>query len=168
MIKHTLIATALIVGLAAPAFAADNSNHDRGRGNVHQSQQSSQQTYQRPTHTQPQYVAPQRQYQQPQRQYQQPRYQSNNGNGYAYGQQAYHPSIAPPRARYEQRPAARRGYAWQPGYYQYDNNQQYNNTQPYNWVPGQYVQQPYANAQYQPMNWQLLNGLWSLLGGNWQ
>src|SRR5665213_1251230 len=127
MIKHTLIATALIVGLAAPAFAADNSNHDRGRGNVHQSQQSSQQTYQRPTHTQPQYVAPQRQYQQP-------RYQSNNGQsnygrnnyGQSYNaQQAYQPRFAPPRVRYEQRPAARSGYAWQPGYYQYDNTQQY-------------------------------------------
>jgi len=163
MIKQTLIATALIVGLAAPAFAADNGNHDRGR-NAHQPQQQSHQTYQRPTHTQPRNVAPQRQYQTPQRQTQQARYGSNNGNGYgyAYGRQQYHPRTSPPRARYEQRGTYRAGYAWQPGYYQYDNSQQYY------WVPGQYVQQPYANAQYQPMNWQLLNGLWTLLGGNWQ
>jgi len=156
MIKQTLIATAFIAGLAAPAFAADNGHHDRGRNDAHQPQPTSHQTYQR-------------QYQQPQRQYQQPRYGSNNGNGngYAYGRQQYHPRIAPPRARYEQRGTYRRGYAWQPGYYQYDNSQQYN-SQPYNWIPGQYVQQPYANAQYQPLNWQLLNGLWTLLGGNWQ
>ena len=73
MIKHTLIATALIVGLAAPAFAADNGHHDRGN-DAHRPQPASHQTYQRPTHTQPQYVATQRRYQQP-------RYQSNNGNG---------------------------------------------------------------------------------------
>ncbi len=151
MIKQTLVATALIVGMAAPAFAADHHDRTNGRGNqTHQTQQAqTHRSYQapaRPTHTYPQPVAQRnyRQAYQPQR--------------VAY----YHPNYAPPRARYEAQPAYRRGYAWQPGYYQWNNQQQYY------WTPGQYVQQPYGYNQYQPASWQLLNGLWTLINGSWQ
>jgi hypothetical protein len=166
VIKQALIATALVASLVAPALAdnRDHQGHDRNTGN--QTRQS--QPNNRQGQTRPQYVAPQRAYQ-PQRNYTPPQrnytpqrnYGGGNYGGGNNGQYAYHPNYAPPQARYEQRGAYRPGYAWQPGYYQYNDQQQYY------WTPGQYIQQPYAGANYDPGQWQLLNGLWTWLSGQW-
>ena len=174
MIKQALIASALVASLVAPALA-DGRDHN-GHGNPANQTRQTQQTQPdvRQGHTRQQYVAPQRNYRQapqrtnyqqnyaPQRTNYQQNYapQRNYGSGYNR-QNAYHPNYAPPRARYEQSGAYREGYAWQPGNYQYNDQQQYY------WVPGQYIQQPYAGANYQPGSWQLLNGLWSWLNGQW-
>lgn len=70
-------------------------------------------------------------------------------------------SVAPPAARYEVVPAARSGYVWAPGHYEYRGNQ-------YVWTQGHWLAER-SGYDYREPRWvQRGNGEWMLVGGNWE
>jgi len=56
-------------------------------------------------------------------------------------------SIAPPAAPREAIPPPQAGYAWQPGYYQWNGTQ-------YVWTPGAYAPVPRSGATWVPGHWE--------------
>lgn len=70
-------------------------------------------------------------------------------------------SVAPPAPRYEVVPAAREGWVWAPGHYEYRGNQ-------YVWIEGSWMRER-AGYEYREPRWvQRANGEWQLVGGNWE
>jgi hypothetical protein len=67
---------------------------------------------------------------------------------------------APPAPRYEVVPAPRRGYAWTPGYWNW-------NGQRHVWQQGQWVRAR-AGQQYQRTEWYRENDGWRLRKGGWK
>ncbi len=66
---------------------------------------------------------------------------------------------APPEPRNERVPAARRGYVWAPGYWNWNNNR-------HSWVKGSWVRERHGYA-YNPHRWVESNGRWSLERSRW-
>jgi hypothetical protein len=67
---------------------------------------------------------------------------------------------APPPMRSETMPAARSGYVWVPGYYQYDNRS-------YNWVSGRFEQERPGYTYVTP-RYEQKEGRWGMYAGGWQ
>jgi len=65
---------------------------------------------------------------------------------------------APPAPREERIPAARRGYVWSPGYWNWSNNR-------HGWVKGSWVRERQGYA-YAPHRWVETNGRWNLERGH--
>lgn len=66
---------------------------------------------------------------------------------------------APPPLRVEPVPAARRGYAWVPGYWDWRGNKHI-------WVRGSWVRERHGHM-YQPNRWVERDGRWVLERGRW-
>ena len=67
--------------------------------------------------------------------------------------------IAPPAPRYEVVPAARPGFVWQPGYWDWRHNR-------HTWVRGYWVKE--RNGMYwHPTRWEQRDGRWMLERGRW-
>jgi hypothetical protein len=69
--------------------------------------------------------------------------------------------IGPPALRYEDVPAARRGYDWTPGYWAWNGNRNR-----HNWVAGSWVRSRPGYVYAQP-NWVEHNGRWQQQRGAW-
>lgn len=70
-------------------------------------------------------------------------------------------TIAPPAPRYEAVPAARPGWVWAPGHYQWRHGE-------YVWVGGNWMRER-AGYEYREPRWvQRGNGEWTMVGGNWE
>lgn len=67
--------------------------------------------------------------------------------------------VAPPAPRYEVVPAARPGYVWQPGYWDWRNNR-------HHWVKGYWVKERH-NMYWHPNRWEQHDGRWVLERGTW-
>ena len=67
---------------------------------------------------------------------------------------------APPAPRFESVPAARRGYVWAPGYWNWDNGR-------HNWLPGHW-EGARDGYQYQSGQWQRDGNGYRLRSGGWQ
>ncbi len=67
---------------------------------------------------------------------------------------------APPAPVYEAIPAARAGYSWSPGYYEFRGNQ-------YVWTSGRWIENHQGYAWQQPHWQQRGDGSWVLVGGQW-
>ena len=67
---------------------------------------------------------------------------------------------APPPARYEAAPAARRGYAWAPGYWNWNGRRHV-------WTQGHWKRSR-AGHYYQRPQWRQSNNGWHLNRGGWQ
>jgi hypothetical protein len=70
-------------------------------------------------------------------------------------------NIAPPAPRHEVVPAARAGYVWAPGHYEYRGNN-------YTWVGGQWYTARNGYEYREPRWVQRGNGEWYMAGGNWE
>jgi hypothetical protein len=66
---------------------------------------------------------------------------------------------APPALREERVPAARRGYVWTPGYWDWRGNR-------HAWVKGNWVRER-RGYSYQPHRWVERDGRWNLERGRW-
>ena len=66
---------------------------------------------------------------------------------------------APPPPREERVPAARRGYAWQPGYWNWRGNRHV-------WTKGTWVRERKGYV-YRPHEWVERDGRWNLQRGRW-
>jgi hypothetical protein len=66
---------------------------------------------------------------------------------------------APPAARYEAVPVQQPGYVWQPGYWNYENNNHV-------WVNGVSVRER-EGYTYTPHHWVQRDGKWGLEEGHW-
>ena len=66
---------------------------------------------------------------------------------------------APPPPRDERVPAARRGYAWSPGYWNWRNNRHV-------WVKGTWVRER-QGYMYNPNRWVERDGRWNFERGRW-
>jgi hypothetical protein len=66
---------------------------------------------------------------------------------------------APPPPREERVPAARRGYAWTPGYWDWRSNRHV-------WVKGNFVRERRGYA-YRPHQWVERDGRWAFERGGW-
>jgi WXXGXW repeat (2 copies) len=66
---------------------------------------------------------------------------------------------APPAPRDERVPAARRGYAWTPGYWDWRSNRHV-------WVRGNWVRER-RGYEYRPHQWVERDGRWNLERGRW-
>ena len=67
--------------------------------------------------------------------------------------------VAPPAARYEVLPAPRRGYAWQPGFWEWRGDRHY-------WRKGYWVRER-PGYFFHPSRWEQRNGRWYLERGGW-
>ena len=67
--------------------------------------------------------------------------------------------IAPPAPRYEVVPAARPGYVWQPGYWDWRHNR-------HSWVNGYWVKER-PGMYWHPNRWEQHDGRWVLERGTW-
>jgi hypothetical protein len=67
---------------------------------------------------------------------------------------------SPPAMQSEVAPAARAGYVWIPGYYDYGNHA-------YNWVPGHFEKERVGYAYMTP-RYEERNGHWGMYAGGWQ
>jgi hypothetical protein len=67
--------------------------------------------------------------------------------------------VAPPAARVEAVPAARRGYAWVPGYWNWAGRRHV-------WVPGNWVRERRGYVYAEP-RWVERDGRWALNRGGW-
>ena len=67
--------------------------------------------------------------------------------------------VAPPAPRHEVIPAVRRGYVWQPGYYDWRGNRHV-------WVKGYYVKERHG-MHWHPNRWEQRDGRWVLQKGRW-
>ncbi len=69
-------------------------------------------------------------------------------------------TVAPPAPRTEVVPAARPGWVWAPGYYEYNGGQ-------YAWTSGHWMRER-AGYEYREPRWvQRGNGSWTLVGNSW-
>ena len=68
---------------------------------------------------------------------------------------------APPAARAEVVPAARPGYVWVPGYWDYNNGHRYQ------WMNGHYVRER-RGYHYEQSHWVQRNGRWHLERGGFR
>ena len=68
--------------------------------------------------------------------------------------------VAPPPARYERAPHARRGYVWVPGYWNWRGNR-------HEWVAGTYMRERPGYMYAQP-RWIERNGQWYMEQGRWE
>jgi hypothetical protein len=66
---------------------------------------------------------------------------------------------APPPPRHERVPAARRGYVWAPGYWDWRGNRHV-------WVKGNWQRERRGYAYHQP-RWEQHNGKWQMNRGGW-
>ena len=80
----------------------------------------------------------------------------------AHAQVGVHIAIgnAPPPVRYEVVPAARRGYEWAPGYWNWNGRRHV-------WSKGHWERQRVGHYYQRPV-WQQSNGGWRLNQGGWQ
>jgi len=69
--------------------------------------------------------------------------------------------IGPPAVRYEEAPAARRGYDWTPGYWNWNANRNR-----HHWVAGSWVRSRPGYVYAQP-NWIERDGRWHQQRGAW-
>jgi hypothetical protein len=70
-------------------------------------------------------------------------------------------SVAPPAPRVEVVPAAREGWVWAPGHYEWRGNQHV-------WVAGSWMRDR-PGYEYREPRWvQRANGEWQLVGGTWE
>ncbi len=67
--------------------------------------------------------------------------------------------VAPPAGRHEILPAARPGYVWQPGYYDWRSNR-------HHWVKGYWVKER-RGMHWHPNRWEQRDGRWTLERGAW-
>ena len=67
---------------------------------------------------------------------------------------------SPPAMQTEVVPAARAGYVWVPGYYDYGNHA-------YNWVPGHF-EKARAGYTYVTPRYEERNGHWGMYAGGWE
>lgn len=67
--------------------------------------------------------------------------------------------VAPPAVRHEVVPAARHGFVWQPGYWEYNRGR-------HNWHKGYWVKER-RGYYWHPSRWQQDNGRWHLVKGTW-
>ena len=68
--------------------------------------------------------------------------------------------VAPPAPRVERVPAPRRGYAWVPGYWNWNGHRHV-------WVQGQWVRER-RGYRYAEPQWVQRNGRWELQRGEWR
>ncbi|MFC5497605.1 hypothetical protein ACFPOE_08680 [Caenimonas terrae] len=69
--------------------------------------------------------------------------------------------VAPPAPIVETVPAARHGWVWAPGYYDYRDNQ-------YVWVQGHWMRER-PGHEWREARWvEMGNGQWRRVGGNWE
>lgn len=69
--------------------------------------------------------------------------------------------VAPPAPVQEVAPAARRGWVWAPGYYDYRGNQ-------YTWVQGHWLRER-KGQEWRHARWvETRSGEWRRVGGNWE
>ena len=68
--------------------------------------------------------------------------------------------VAPPAPRIERAPGARRGYAWVPGYWNWNGRRHV-------WVEGQWVRERRGYVYAQPQ-WVQRDGRWELRRGEWR
>ena len=73
---------------------------------------------------------------------------------------AYVVQAAPPPPLYEAAPAARAGYIWTPGYYEWRGDR-------YVWTSGRWLETRQGYAWQQPRWQQRGDGSWYLVGGQW-
>lgn len=70
-------------------------------------------------------------------------------------------SVAPPAPRHEVVPAAREGWLWAPGHYEWRGNE-------YVWAEGHWMRDR-AGYEYREPRWvQRADGSWILVGNNWE
>lgn len=69
--------------------------------------------------------------------------------------------VAPPAPMQEAQPAARSGYVWVPGHYEWRGNQ-------YTWVQGYWVADRPGYEYVEPRWVQRANGQWYMVGNNWE
>jgi hypothetical protein len=71
--------------------------------------------------------------------------------------------VGPPRNQVERRPASPgRGYVWQPGYHNYNDNA-------YAWTSGRWEQPPRQGSRWEQHRWQRQrDGNWVLVQGRWR
>lgn len=70
-------------------------------------------------------------------------------------------TVAPPAPRYEVVPAAREGYVWAPGHWEWRHGE-------YVWDAGRWMPER-RGYEYHESRWvQRGNGEWVLVGGNWE
>jgi hypothetical protein len=67
--------------------------------------------------------------------------------------------VAPPPLRSEEVPAAREGYVWAPGYWNYDGGN-------YVWAEGHFIPDQ-SGARYEGPRWSQSNGRYALRGERW-
>ena len=70
-------------------------------------------------------------------------------------------SVAPPAPRHEVVPAAREGWVWAPGHYEFRGNE-------YVWVEGHWLRERVGYEYREPRWVQRANGEWIMVGGNWE
>src|SRR5580765_597764 len=68
--------------------------------------------------------------------------------------------IGPPARVVEVRPAPRRGYVWQDGYYRHRGNR-------YVWTSGRWVRPPYAQAAWSSGRWERTHRGYYWVPGHW-
>lgn len=68
--------------------------------------------------------------------------------------------VAPPEPRHEAVPAARRGYEWAPGYWNWNGRK-------YVWTRGQW-QRARAGYAYRATTWEQVDGSWRQHRGGWE
>jgi WXXGXW repeat (2 copies) len=68
-------------------------------------------------------------------------------------------NVGPPAVRYEAVPAARAGYVWAPGYWDYRSNK-------YAWTKGHYERER-AGYYYHPTQWSEHEGKWYRYDNRW-
>ena len=67
--------------------------------------------------------------------------------------------VAPPAPRFERAPAARRGYVWVPGYWNWNGHR-------YVWVKGRHVHARHG-SYWVPNRWVEHDGRWHMNRGHW-
>ena len=70
-------------------------------------------------------------------------------------------SVAPPPPRHEVVPAAREGWVWAPGHYEWRGNE-------YAWVEGHWLRERVGYEYREPRWVQHADGSWLFVGNNWE
>ncbi len=72
---------------------------------------------------------------------------------------AVYVDIAPPAPRYEVVPAARPGFVWAPGYWDWRHGR-------YVWVKGHFIREHHG-MYWHPHRWEQVDGRWVMREGGW-
>jgi WXXGXW repeat (2 copies) len=83
------------------------------------------------------------------------------GFGAAQAQYSAIVSVAPPAPRHEVVPAAREGWTWAPGHYEWRGNE-------YAWVEGHWLRERVGYEYREPRWVQRADGSWIFVGNNWE